>query len=195
MTPLRTHAKSSYPLRLFAVTSVSFLIAGCGTFQLASGSIPPPGKTKEQQQLDTLSCKDRAKLEANTADRQVGAFALGLTIVGAPLAYELEKSKQREVFKTCMEERGYRVLPPNDGPNTASASASAQGTPPPARAAEPPKPATPTPVAPTAASQPVSPPVSRDEATQLQKLKELREKGLISEDEYASKRKEILDRL
>lgn len=46
---------------------------------------------------------------------------------------------------------------------------------------------------------PASPaPVSnapRDEATSLLKLKELRDKGLISQDEYEKKRKEILDRL
>lgn len=114
MTSIGVYATRAHPLRLAALTSLGLLLAGCGTFQLASGVIPPPGKTNEQQQLDTLSCKDHAKLQANTADRQAAAFALGFTIVGAPLAYELEKSKQREVFKTCMEARGYRVLPPKD---------------------------------------------------------------------------------
>ena len=36
---------------------------------------------------------------------------------------------------------------------------------------------------------------SRDEASQLQKLKELLDKGLITQEEYERKRKEILDRL
>ena len=36
---------------------------------------------------------------------------------------------------------------------------------------------------------------SRDEAAQLQKLKELLDKGLITQEEYERKRKEILDRL
>ena len=53
--------------------------------------------------------------------------------------------------------------------------------------------------APAVASSATTPPASnnatRDEATSLQKLKELREKGLISQDEYEKKRKEILDRL
>jgi hypothetical protein len=41
----------------------------------------------------------------------------------------------------------------------------------------------------------LTPAVARDEAMQLQKLKELRDKGLITQEEYERKRKEILDRL
>lgn len=36
---------------------------------------------------------------------------------------------------------------------------------------------------------------TRDEAAQLEKLKSLRERGLISEDEYNTKKKEILDKM
>jgi len=36
---------------------------------------------------------------------------------------------------------------------------------------------------------------SRDEGAQLEKLKNLLERGLISQEEYNNKRKEILDRL
>ena len=58
--------------------------------------------------------------------------------------------------------------------------------------ASPPEPTTvPIPV-PTATSSPASP---RDEALQLQKLKELLERGLITQEEFQRKRKEILDRL
>ena len=35
----------------------------------------------------------------------------------------------------------------------------------------------------------------RDEAVQLEKLRELRDKGLVSPDEYERKRKEIIDRM
>src|SRR5262249_46469082 len=140
-----------------------------------------------------LTCKDQVKLEANTAGRQAGAFALGLTIVGAPIAFELEKAKQREVYKSCMEARGYRVLPPNDGPPTAAQSSPPPETPSPARTVEPTKPVA-APATTPSAQTPSSGP-NRDEAVQLQKLKELREKGLITEEEYERKRKEILDRL
>ena len=202
--------------------AVGLLCAGCGTFQLASAVYPPAGNSPEQQQLDNLTCKDQAKLEANSPGRQVGAFLLGFTIVGAPLAYEMERSTQRDVYKTCMESRGYGIVAANDGAAsnrstpTGSAAldrpsgANARTTPPPA----PPAVVAPPPVsqvvisapaaAPAAVVAPVqaaaaattqSPTGQRDEAVQLQKLKELRDRGLISEEEYARKRKEILDRL
>ena len=105
----------------FAVVTIAASLAGCGTFQLAS-NIQSTGKTAEQQQLDTLSCKDQAKLAANTAERQVGAFLLGMTVVGTPLAFEIEKAKQREVFASCMTARGYIITPPKDGVGTATTS-------------------------------------------------------------------------
>jgi hypothetical protein len=52
--------------------------------------------------------------------------------------------------------------------------------------------------APTSAGQQTTPTnasSSRDEAVQLQKLKEILDKGLITQEEYERKRKEILDRL
>jgi len=70
--------------------------------------------------------------------RQAGAFVLGLTIVGAPVAFELERAKQREVYKSCMEARGYRVVPPSDGqgsPATTNASAPAVPAPAPTKLA------------------------------------------------------------
>ena len=87
------------------------VLSGCGTFQLSGGAYAPAGRTSEQQQLDVLVCKDRAVKEANTAGRQTGAFFLGMTIVGAPVAYEMEKRKQREVYAECLTERGYKVIP------------------------------------------------------------------------------------
>ena len=41
-------------------------IAGCGTFTLGNVH-PEASKTAEQQQLDTLTCKDQANLATNTA--------------------------------------------------------------------------------------------------------------------------------
>ena len=178
----------------------ALVLTGCGTFQLSSGAIPNSPKTQEQLQLDNLSCKDQAKLEANTAGRQTGAFLLGMTIVGAPVAFEMEKAKQREVYKSCMEAKGYRVLPPADQTANPNPNSNPPGTPqttqlPPlptiTRTATIPPAAQPTGSAP--ASQSV--PSGKDEATQLQKLKELRERGLISDTEYENKRKQILDRM
>jgi len=186
----------------------ALLCAGCGTFQLASSVTPPEGKSKEQQQLDNLTCKDRAKLEANTTGRQTGAFVLGMTIVGAPVAFEMEKAKQREVFADCMQAMGYRVVPATDdrsqyrgaGPvSNAPVIAAPAASPAPAPAAKPitvSLPATPASapavaVASPAASAPAG--LARDPAMQLEKLKELHDKGLISDEEYARRRNDILD--
>jgi len=113
---------------LLALFSCS--IAACGTFTLGNVR-PQAGRTAEQQQLDTLTCKDQANLAANSAGRQTGDFLLGLTIVGAPVAYEMDKAKQRQVFADCMRARGYVVTvadgsststpPPGASSNTVSA--------------------------------------------------------------------------
>jgi hypothetical protein len=104
---------------------LTFGVVACGTFNL--GNVRPQvGKTSEQQQLDTLTCKDQANLAANSAGRQTGDFLLGLTIVGAPVAYEMDKAKERQVFADCMHVRGY-VVTAADGssipaPNIAAAN-------------------------------------------------------------------------
>lgn len=184
---------SPHPAKVFATLITTAVLTGCGTFQLASGVYPLTQKTQEQQQLDNLNCKDQAKLAANTTERQTGAFLLGLTIVGAPVAFELEKAKQREVYKSCMEGKGYRVVPHNEA---AATGAPTNSTPLPSATLVPPA------KAPDVAAPmqvPPAPPATgasaRDEAAQLQKLRELRDKGLITESEYEKKRKEIIDRL
>lgn len=106
-------------------------IAGCGTFNLGNVR-PQAGRTAEQQQLDTLTCKDQASLAANSAGRQTGDFLLGLTIVGAPVAYEMDKAKQRQVFADCMQARGYMVTLA-DGSSAPVPTAAATPSPVPAR--------------------------------------------------------------
>jgi hypothetical protein len=83
-------------------------IAACGTFNLGNVR-PQSGRTAEQQQLDTFTCKDQASLAVNSAGRPTGDFLLGMTIVGVPVAYEMDKAKQRQVFADCMQARGYMV--------------------------------------------------------------------------------------
>lgn len=100
------------------------LLAGCGTFILGNVH-PQAGKTAEQQQLDTLACKDQANLAVNSAGRQAGDFLLGFTIVGAPVAYEMDKAKQREVFADCMHGKGYAVTQPDGRSATSSAPTTA----------------------------------------------------------------------
>jgi hypothetical protein len=102
-------------------------IGGCGAFTLGNVR-PQTGKSSEQQQLDTLTCKDQASLAANSAGRQTGDFLLGLTIVGAPVAYEMDKAKQRQVFADCMQARGYVVTLP-DGSSTVAPAAAAISNP------------------------------------------------------------------
>jgi hypothetical protein len=116
-------------------TMLSLLLAcgvsACGTFKLGIVH-PQAGKTADQQQLDTLTCKDQAELAVNTAGHQTGDFLMGLTIVGAPVAYELDKKKERQVFADCMKARGY-VVTPADGsapaPRTAAATTPASAQP------------------------------------------------------------------
>jgi hypothetical protein len=71
-------------------------VTACGTFNLGNVR-PQAGKTSEQQQLDTLTCKAQASLAVNSAGRETGDFLLGMTIVGAPVAYEMDKSKNPPV--------------------------------------------------------------------------------------------------
>ncbi len=178
----------------------ALFLAGCGTFPLAGKITPPSGKGQDQQQLDLLACKDQAHLAANTAGRQAGNFLLGMTIVGAPVAYELDKSKQREVFAACMSQRGYEIAPvdANAGVSNPQPYVAPLGN---VRANEAIQVKAPVqPMIEQAASAAVAPAVTsattvKDEAVQLQKIKDLRDKGLISEAEYAKKRQEILDRL
>lgn len=97
-------------------------VTACGTFNLGNVR-PQTGKTSEQQQLDTLTCKDQANLAVNSAGRQTGDFLLGMTIVGAPVAYEMDKAKQRQVFADCMSARGYVVTAADGVTPTSSAPA------------------------------------------------------------------------
>ena len=98
---------------------ICFSLIACGTIEL--GYVQPmPGRTADQKQSDTLYCKDQASLAANSPGMQIGAFLLGATIIGVPAAYAIEVSTKREVFSDCMQNKGYRVIPPDDGPgNTA----------------------------------------------------------------------------
>lgn len=100
--------------KIILIFTVVGILYGCGTFSLGT-AIPQVPKTSNEQQLDSLDCKDKARLAASTAERQVGAFLLGMTIIGAPAAFELDKSKQREVYEECMEGKRYKVIPPVDG--------------------------------------------------------------------------------
>lgn len=157
-------------MRKLAILCVVSL-TGCGSFQLANGVMPVRPKTQEQIQLDTLSCKDRAKMEANTSERQAGNFVAGMTLVGIPVAIEAEKAKQREVFKACMEERGYHVTPAADDK-------------------QPPKPEFQKVERMKLPTEQVS-----DKLDALKRLKEAHDKGLLTDDEYAAKRKAIVDTL
>ena len=101
---------------------MSLLLTACGTFPLGDAQ-RQTGRTADQQQSDTLYCKDQAHLAANTAGQQTEAFLLGLTIIGTPIAYEHDKATQRDVFARCMATKGYLVRPPSDqAPGSANAS-------------------------------------------------------------------------
>ena len=124
-------------------------------------------------------CKDQAKLAANTTGRQTGAFLLGMTIIGAPVAFELEKAKQREVFAQCMTARGYTVMPVEGQQKQAAAAQR-----PVVLATD------------IGAKKNEDTGLSvKDDAAQLEKLKVLKDRALITEEEYNRKKNEILDRI
>ncbi len=109
--------RTALALVLLAVGAV---VAGCGNFPLGNVK-PQAGKTADQEKLDVLVCKDQARLASDTAGREVGAFFLGLTIIGTPAAIAMDRAKQREVFKSCMEAKGYVVeAAPEGSPDTLS---------------------------------------------------------------------------
>jgi hypothetical protein len=99
-------------------------VVACGTFNLGNVH-PQANKNADQQQLDTLTCKDQANLAVNSAGRLAGDFLLGMTIVGVPAAYEMDKAKQRQVFADCMQARGYVVTPADGTAATPSPTATA----------------------------------------------------------------------
>lgn len=106
------------------ILSVVTTVSGCGTFPLGM-TYAPADTTRQQHQLDVLTCQDQAKVAVNTAARQTGNHLLSMTIVGIPLAFELEKAKQREVFAQCMTARGYTVVPVESEQNVAQNEAPA----------------------------------------------------------------------
>ena len=114
-------------IRLLPILVLPLVVAACGTFPLSKNTIAPAGKTTDQHQLDLLTCQHDAKMAVSTAGRQAGNFLLGMTLIGTPVAYELDKAKQREVFAQCMTARGYTVVPV-DGTQKETA-ASKPGTP------------------------------------------------------------------
>lgn len=165
-------------IRRLPILVVPLLVAACGTFPL-SGNTYGPGKTQDQHQMDILVCKDQAKLAANTTGRQTGAFLLGMTIIGAPVAFELEKAKQREVFAQCMTARGYTVMPVEGQQKQAAAAQR-----PVVLATD------------IGAKKNEDTGLSvKDDAAQLEKLKVLKDRALITEEEYNRKKNEILDRI
>jgi hypothetical protein len=89
-----------------AAAAAALLLSACATVQLGTVHAPA-GTTADQQSLAILVCKDEAAQAV--AKRQVGDFAAGLTIVGAPIAIHLDAVKQRQAFGACMAAKGYSV--------------------------------------------------------------------------------------
>ena len=91
-----------------ALTCLS--LCGCATFNL--GTVKPQAdRTADQQQLDTLTCKDQAHLAAEAPGEQTREFLLGFTLIGYPLAIMDDRNTQRQAFTACMTEKGYAVVP------------------------------------------------------------------------------------
>lgn len=85
-------------------------LCGCATFNLGNVK-PQDGRTADQQQLDTLTCKDQARLAAEAPGEQTREFLLGFTLIGYPLAIMDDRNTQRQAFTSCMTSKGYAVTP------------------------------------------------------------------------------------
>lgn len=95
------------------ITAPAILLATLSACTFSLGTVQPQaGVSKSAMQLDIAVCRDFAFKYAGTPDKQVGAFLLGLTVVGFPVAHEIDKADQRHAFSVCMEEKGYVVVPP-----------------------------------------------------------------------------------
>jgi hypothetical protein len=81
-------------ISLLALLSLCLLTVACGTYNLGNVR-SQPNRTADQQQLDMLTCKDQATLAVNSAGHQTADFFLGLTVVGAPVAYANDKARER----------------------------------------------------------------------------------------------------
>lgn len=94
---------------MIRITALSLLLltSACA-FSL--GTVQPyPGVSKERMAYDIEYCRNAAFAYAGSSEKQAQAFLLGLTIVGAPVAHEIDKSDQRRVFRECMLGLGYVV--------------------------------------------------------------------------------------
>lgn len=86
------------------------LLSGCA-FSLGHVQ-PQPARNPDQQQLDTLTCQDQARQADSGARVAATGFLLGLTIIGTPFAFSMDRDIQRREFSACMALKGYTVLPP-----------------------------------------------------------------------------------
>jgi len=59
--------------------------------------------------IDMLVCKDEAARSVQSGGYVAGDVAAGATGVGIPIAVHYERKREREVFKTCMNTKGYEV--------------------------------------------------------------------------------------
>lgn len=102
---------------IITLTIFTTILAGCGTFKLADdGGYVPPGYTQDHVQLDVLTCKDRARVESQTAADQARGIALsiGLSFLGSYIDYRQQVADQRRIYRECMWAKGYEINPPTD---------------------------------------------------------------------------------
>lgn len=89
------------------------MLSSCGTFKLATSIQAPVDKSASQKETDALVCTHRADLAMNSASQQAKDFLLGATIIGVPLAQQMDKVTARNAFADCMTARGYNLVMPD----------------------------------------------------------------------------------
>lgn len=162
--------------RLFAFFGLAFIIASCSTTTPFTLKSVPPGRTREQVQLDNLECSKLSE------EHGPWVFGIGTAIM---------QSDSAKKYEDCMSARGY-VVQRTDGAGSKAHSSPAPQAPKAAQTTVPPEQKTATPV-PTRA--PAAAAASTSTADRLKKLDELYSSGLITKDEYDRKRQEILSSL
>ena len=92
-----------------AIFAASLLLCGCAsTFHLGKVQ-PQTGRNRDQQQLDTLTCKDQAKMAVESGGQYAKEWLLGFTLVGYPVAIASDHAKSaRSVFVGVHAGQGVR---------------------------------------------------------------------------------------
>ena len=88
---------------------LALLLGACAPYHLASSGKPPSGAIA---QTDIDACRSIAVADNSTAADRAAGFVAGMTLIGAPIAYEVHKGRVRQAFVDCLTARGWMGVTP-----------------------------------------------------------------------------------